>query len=150
MHLAIVYSTSTGHTEHVIGALQDSLARKAPDLTVTAKRAEQADAEDLLSGDALLLACGTWNTGGSEGQLHMYMDELLKKRANDVDLRGKPCAIIALGDDRYYYSCRATEHLMQFIMLLIVNEPFGQEEKVQKWGEKLAELLCVPRCLPVT
>ncbi|MFA7681971.1 MAG: flavodoxin domain-containing protein [Candidatus Peribacteraceae bacterium] len=145
--LSIIYATSTGHTEHVIETLQKHLAEKSPSLVLHVQRAETAGPEDLLAGDVLLLACGTWNTGGSEGQLHIHMDALLNSRAKDIDLQEKPCAIIALGDDRYYYSCRATEHLMQFVLrhngrplstpLLIVNEPYGQEEKIQKWGEKL-------------
>ena len=118
---------------------------------LTAQRAEEAQPADLERGDVLILACGTWNTGGSEGQLNIHMDALLKGRAKSVDLHAKPCAIIALGDERYRYTCRATEHLMQFILqhngttcttpLLIVNEPYGQEEKIRKWGEKFLSVL---------
>jgi len=147
--LTAIYATSTGHTEYVLQALVPVLAKQG--ITVTLRRAETCAPEDLLVGDALLLASGTWNTGGSEGQLHVHMDALLNHRAKDIELREKPCVLIALGDDRYYYSCRATERLMQFVLhhggkplgspLLMVNEPYGQEEKVRKWGEKLAILL---------
>ncbi|MBI2117371.1 hypothetical protein HYT95_00575, partial [Candidatus Peregrinibacteria bacterium] len=54
---------------------------------------------------------------------------------------------IALGDDRYFYTCRAGERLRRFVLdhggevlepaLLIVNEPYGQEEKVKKWSAQL-------------
>jgi len=145
--LQIVYASSSGHTEHVIDELMAFLKEKAPKIDVIKLRAEQAKSEDLLAGDILLLACGTWNTGGSEGQLNIHMQTLLKERAKGVDLKQKPCAIIALGDDQYYYCGRATEHLMQFVLqhngtqcghpLLIINEPYGQEEKIRKWGEKL-------------
>lgn len=123
------------------------LRERESNLAVTLRRAEQAQPEDLTTGDTLVLASGTWNTGGMEGQLNMHMHELLIKRASEVDLAGKACAVIALGDARYRYTCRATEHLMQFILqhggksicppLAIVNEPYGQEDKVEKWGEKL-------------
>ena len=148
--IQIIYASSSGHTEYVIDSLVDFLNENS-DLSVEVKRAEEAGPDDLTKGDVLILACGTWNTGGVEGQLNMHMDALLKERAKEVDLAKKPCAIIALGDDRYYYTGRATEHLMQFVIqhdgvtpftpLLIINEPYGQEEKIQKWGEKFLEAL---------
>ncbi|MEI8230751.1 MAG: flavodoxin domain-containing protein [Candidatus Peregrinibacteria bacterium] len=145
--LHIVYSTSTGHTEHVIETLIAFLQEKAPSLTIEKQYAEQVKSEDLLRGDVLLLASGTWNTGGSEGQLNIRMHALLKERAKDIDLQKKPCLLISLGDSRYFYTARATEHLTQFILqhngisaadpLIMVNDPYGQEEKVTKWGEKV-------------
>ncbi len=144
--LHIVYSTSTGSTEYVVDTLIAALRVAAPKLTVEKQRAEIAQAADLLRGDALLLASGTWNTGGTEGQLHPHMYALLKDRAKECDLQKKPCAVIALGDDRYYYTARAMEHLMQFVMqhngqvaesLVVVNEPYDQEEKVKTWAGKL-------------
>ena len=49
--------------------------------------------------------------GGMEGQLQPHMHEFLLKRAKDVDLKGKNVAVIALGDERYYYTARAGDHL---------------------------------------
>lgn len=108
-------------------------------------RAENAQPEDFLKGDILILASGTWNTGGTEGQLHPAMEELFRKRAKDVQLSKKRCAVIALGDSRYRYTAHAGEHLKNFIAehggelfvepLTVVNEPYGQEEKIREWGE---------------
>ncbi len=130
-----------------MGVLVAFLKEKAPQISVRLLIAEQAAPEDLLHGDVLLLASGTWNTGSIEGQLNPHMHELLKKRAASVDLKGKKVAVVALGDERYYYTCRACDHLEQFVKerggvllcdsLRIINEPYGQEEKVKKWGEKL-------------
>jgi flavodoxin len=131
----------------VIDVLTTFLREHAGDIVVTQQIAETAQPDDLKKGDHLLLACGTWNTGGVEGQLNPHMDLLLRKRAKDVDLGGKTCALVALGDDRYYYTCRAVEHLQQYVKthngqqtltpLLVVNDPYGQEERVRKWVEKL-------------
>ena len=149
--LSIVYASTSGHTEYVVSTLSALLRTLVPGFSVSLRRAEQAQPEDVVRGDALILASGTWNTGGSEGQLNMHMHALLMKRATDVDLAGKPCAVIGLGDARYRYTCRATAHLMQYVLqhggknccspLAIVNEPFGQEDKVRKWGEKFAASL---------
>lgn len=152
--LHIVFTTSTGHTEYVVEALAAFLAARAPKLTVERQLAETAEPADLLRGDVLLLACGTWNTGGTEGQLHPRMSSLLQERAQSSDLQKKPCTFIALGDDRYIYTARAAEHLTQFIAqhngvlcadpLVIVNEPYGQEERIEKWGEKLLSKVPAP------
>jgi len=144
--LSIIFSTSTGHTEYVIDTLIASLHAKAPKLKVEKLRAELAQPQDLLKGDVLLLASGTWNTGGTEGQLNPHMYALLKEQAKDADLGKKSCLLVALGDDRYHYTARATEHLMQFVTqhngtvadsLIVINEPYGQEEKIAKWAEKI-------------
>lgn len=149
MTIQIIYTTSTGNTEHVVGVLRKTLESKG--ITVSSQLAEESKSEDLLKGDVLILACGTWNTGGSEGQLHVRMDAFLNGKAKAVDLEGKRVAIIALGDEEYYYTGRATEHLVQYALnhngkligapLLIINDPEEQEEKVVRWGEKLAELV---------
>ena len=145
--LQIIYATGSGHTQYVIETLVSHLEEKSAGLDITTVRAEQAQPEDVHKGDVLILACGTWNTGGVEGQLQPFMNELLRDRAKDVDLAGKKCALIALGDERYYYTARANEHLRRYILdhggeevcdaLLVINEPYGQEEKVCTWGEQL-------------
>lgn len=144
--LHIIFATSTGHTEYVIDTLIDALRAKAPALQIEKRRAELVKPEDLQKGDVLLLASGTWNTGGSEGQLNPHMHVLLKERAKESDLQKKPCLLVGLGDDRYRYTARAMEHLMQFVLqhngtaadsFIVINEPYGQEEKITKWAEKL-------------
>ena len=112
---------------------------------------EQTEPKDMLDGDYLLLASSTWDP--TEGFLPPDFRRFVKA-AKDIDLAGKPTIVIGLGDDRYYNTCRATAHLMQFARerggknllppLPIVNEPYGQEEAVQKWGGKLLEKLTTP------
>ncbi len=145
--LHIIYASTSGHTEYVVDALRKYLSEKQPSLTISFQIAERAQAEDLTKGDLLILASGTWNTGGREGQMNPHMVEYLWKRVKDADLKGRECAVIGLGDDRYKYTARATEHMAHFIKehgghalvppLVIVNEPFGQEAKVERWGEEL-------------
>ena len=134
--LQIIYASTSGHTEYVVGVLKDAL-KNDKKLQIADCKAEAAKPEDLLQSDVLLLASGSWNTGGIEGQMNPHMHDLLQGRVKDIDLAGKPVAIIALGDDRYFYTCRAGEHMRRFILdhggkllgdaLLIVNEPYGQE-----------------------
>ncbi len=146
LSLTIIYASTSGHTEYVIGELQRFLSESTKNLVVTVKRVETAMPGDLFAGDVLLLASGTWNTGGPEGQLNPHMHAFVYGPAKSVDLKGKQVAVIALGDERYKYTARAGKHLQHFVrthggqliepMLKIVNEPYGQEGKIQKWGKE--------------
>ena len=147
--LHIVFASTSGHTEYVVEALIDSLVSISSDWEIKETMAERAQREDLLSGDVLLLASATWNTGGSEGQLNPHMWVLLHDKAKTLDLAGKPCACIGLGDHRYFYTARAADHLQHYVeahhgrlivpALKIINEPYGQEEAVRVWGKQLVD-----------
>jgi flavodoxin len=146
--LLIIYSSTSGHTEYVLDVLQNFIKEKGASWEVTAQNVELTDPQQLLDCDVLLLASSTWNT--TEGLLPPNF-QLFIRGAKDLDLKEKPTCVIGLGDDRYYYTCRATAHLMQFARehggknllppLPIVNEPYDQDDKVIKWGEKLLEKL---------
>jgi flavodoxin I len=147
--LHIVFASTSGHTEYVVGALIDSLKRTTPGWDIEETVAEKTQPQDLLSGDVLLLASSTWNTGGIEGQLNPHMWSLLNDRSKNLDLAGKPCACIGLGDRRYFYTARAADHLQNYIevhhgrliapTLKIIDEPYGQEEAVRVWGRELVD-----------
>ena len=149
--LHILYASTSGHTEFVVETLRDFLHARKPDLSVEVLRIEKAQAEDLTKGDVLILASSTWNTGGPEGQLNPHMHAFVTGRAKDAKLGGKTVAVIGLGDDRYHYTCRAAEHLENFVKghggklleptLRIINEPYGQEDVVQEWGSGLLKFL---------
>jgi flavodoxin I len=66
--LHVVFASTSGHTEYVVDALVDSLKSIIPGWEIEETMAEKAQPQDLLSGDVLLLASATWNTGGTEGQ----------------------------------------------------------------------------------
>ena len=147
--LHIVFASTSGHTEYVVDALIDSLRRTTPDWEIEETKAEKTQPQDLLSGDVLLLASATWNTGGTEGQLNPHMSLLLHDKAKNLDLAGKPCACIGLGDHRYFYTARAADHLQHYVKahhgrlivptLKIIDEPYGQEEAVRVWGKQLMD-----------
>ena len=147
--LHIVFASTSGHTQYVVEALIDSLKTTAPGWEIEETMAEKTQPQDLLSGDVLLLASATWNTGGIEGQLNPHMSVLLHDKAKALDLAGKPCACIGLGDHRYFYTARAADHLQHYVKahhgrlivptLKIIDEPYGQEEAVAVWGKQLVE-----------
>jgi flavodoxin len=145
----IVFASTSGHTEYVVEALIDFLKSTIPGWGIEETMAEKAQPQDLLSGDVLLLACATWNTGGIEGQLNPHMWVLLHDKAKTLDLAGKPCACIGLGDHRYFYTARAAEHLQHYVKahhgrlivpaLKVIDEPYGQEDAIRVWGQQLVD-----------
>gem|GEM_PF-981356 len=147
--VTIIYASTSGHTEYVVERLVALLQERAPQISVRVLRAESAGPEDLTSADVLVLGSGTWHMFGQEGQLNERMHRLLFDRCTGVDLSRTPVALISLGDDRYHFTARCTEHFMRFLKdhggktfllpLIIVNEPYGQEERIVKWGEKFME-----------
>jgi flavodoxin I len=145
----IVFASTSGHTEYVVEVLIDSLKSTIPGWEIEEAMAEKTQPQDLLSGDVLLLASATWNIGGTEGQLNPHMSVLLHDKAKTLDLAGKPCACIGLGDHRYFYTARAADHLQHYVKahhgrlivptLKIIDEPYGQEEAVRVWGKQLMD-----------
>jgi flavodoxin len=147
--LHIVFASTSGHTEYVVDTLIDSLKGMVPAWEIEETMAEKTQPQDLLRGDVLVLASATWNTGSIEGQLNPHMWVLLQEKAKNLDLTGKPCACIGLGDDRYFYTARAADRLQHYVethhgqlilpTLRIINEPYGQEETVRAWGKQLVD-----------
>lgn len=144
--VTFIYASTSGHTQYVVNVLTTFFAKQLPGMQVRLVLAELATSADVESAEILVLGSGTWNTGGVEGQLNPHMDEFLKRRADGVSLDGKSCTLIALGDQRYYYTARASEHLRSYIVthggkvfcdpLTILNDPYGQEDRVLQWGKK--------------
>lgn len=145
-----IYASTSGHTEYVVDVVRQALTR-SKEIAVTSQRAELAQREDLARGDVLLLASGTWNTDGIEGQLNEHMHRFLFEQCKDVDLQSKPVVLVSLGDERYYFTTRCTEHFQRFVRqangkmltppLIIVNEPYTQHERIEHWAARLASAL---------
>jgi flavodoxin I len=143
----MVFASTSGHTQYVVDALIASLKLMAPDWQLVPSMAERTQPQDLLSGNLLLLASSTWNTWGVEGQLNPHMWGLLQDKAKNLDLAGKPCACIGLGDRRYFYTARAADRLQHYVethngrlilpALKLIDEPYGQEETIRAWGRQL-------------
>jgi flavodoxin len=73
-----ITASTSGNTEYVARVVQQHLAEHAATIVIEQQRAELAQPADLQRGDLLILGSGTWNTGGTEGQLNMHMDAFLR------------------------------------------------------------------------
>ncbi len=145
----LIYASTSGHTEYVAEQVRSAL-EGVPGMTVTMERAERVSPQDLPGKeDLLILAASTWNTGNVEGQLNPHMHHLVHTVFNDLDFQGRRVAVIGLGDERYHYTCKAADHLEEFVKarngqlvaptLRIINEPYGQEEVVRGWITQLQQ-----------
>lgn len=153
--LSIVYTSTSGHTAYVVSRVQAWLTEHAKELSIATYLAENAQVSDIFAGQAVLFACGSWNTGGAEGQLSPFMDRLVTDLGPKIDLTGRPCAVIGLGDDRYRYRARSADHLEAFVAshggtlvcpsLRLFNEPYGQEPLIDAWAAAfLSSLKALP------
>jgi len=89
-----IYGTTGGNTEMVVESVADILHEKK--FKVEIKRAELSSAKDLLKSDVCILASPTYGHGLLEGHMAKFV-----KGMKDIDLKGKPCAVIGLGDPKY-------------------------------------------------
>jgi len=89
-----IYGSTGGNTEMVVENVADIL--RAKKYKVEVKRAELSNAKDLLKCDVCILASPTYG----HGLLEMYMGKFVKGM-KEIDLKGKPCAVIGLGDPKY-------------------------------------------------
>ena len=107
MNFTIFFATSTGKTEDIADKLKELLPSS-----------ETKDVDDLNSvseftnAEALVCCIPTWNTGADEDRSGTAWDSYIKDISN-LDLTGKPVAIIGLGDSSSYsdYFCDAMEEL---------------------------------------
>jgi flavodoxin len=92
--ILLIYGSTGGNTEMVVENVADMLKSKKH--KVTLKRAELSKAADLLKADIIILASPTYGHGLLEGYMAKFA-----KGIRDLDLKGKPCAVIGLGDPKY-------------------------------------------------
>lgn len=93
-NVLIIFGSTSGNTqlvaEKVASVLEDNKQK------VVVKRVEQASIEDLNAPDLLIFGSSTYGHGLLQDHFIPFEMELRKH-----DLKGKPCAVIGLGDKLY-------------------------------------------------
>jgi len=89
-----IYGSTGGNTEMVVEKVAELLEAKKH--KVVLQRAEMSQPKDVLGCDVLILASPTYG----HGLLQEYMRKFIKG-LKEIDLKGKPCAVIGLGDPKY-------------------------------------------------
>lgn len=89
-----VYGSTGGNTEMAVEKVAELLQAKKH--KVVLQRAERTDPKDLLKYDVIVLASPTYG----HGLLQEHMAKFVKG-LKEIDLKGKQCAVIGLGDPKY-------------------------------------------------
>ncbi|MCK5612791.1 flavodoxin family protein [Candidatus Pacearchaeota archaeon] len=89
-----IYGSTGGNTEMVVENVAEII--KAQKHKVTVQRAEMSEARDLLKYDVIILASPTYG----HGLLQEHMLAFTKK-LKEIDLKGRTCAVIGVGDPKY-------------------------------------------------
>lgn len=146
MKIIIVYGTTGGNTQLVCQGVEKVLKKSHK---VRFQRCEKTDPLDLLWGEAIILASPTYG----HGVLEVHFDRFFKK-IQDLDLQGRKCGVIALGDPKYdldYFlesekilTDYFTTHQGEIIVpsLKIAKTPVTYLEKwIPKWAESFHKAL---------
>jgi flavodoxin len=93
--ILFIYATLGGNTHIVVESVADFLKQKGHQVTL--QRAEKSRPEDMLAADFCVLASPTYGHGLLQEYIVPFVKALTK-----ADLKGKPCAVISLGDPKYH------------------------------------------------
>ncbi len=142
--IKIIYGTVGGNTELVCKRVEEVLAEKGHAVQIL--KAKIADPADLGEWDLLVLACPTYGIGELEDYFEAFLGKL-----DTVDLKGRKCAVIGLGDPKYDpdYHLESAKIIMEFLkkkearvlyMPLRISRsplPLIQSGFVDRWCEKI-------------
>ncbi len=92
--ILFIYGSTGGNTEMVVEFIASALKKKK--FKVVIQRAEKSNPKDLLKYDMCVLASPTYGHGLLEGYMARFI-----KGLKEIDLKGKSCAVIGLGDPKY-------------------------------------------------
>ncbi len=104
--ILFVYGSVGGNTQMTVEAVAGLLDAK--NWSVTLRRAELCDPAELLKADVCVLASPTYGHGLLESAMGKFVEKM-----KGMSLKGKPCAVIGLGDPRY----EAQYHLESAVLL---------------------------------
>jgi flavodoxin I len=146
--IKIVYGSVGGNTELVCEKAQEVLEKAGN--SVEMLEARLADPVYAADADLLILACPTYGIGELEHFFEIFLGKL-----SAVDLKGKKCAIIGLGDPKYDkdYHLESIKIIMEFLQkkeAKILHMPLRISKNpmvliptgfVDRWAEKINEVL---------
>ncbi len=89
-----IFGSTGGNTEMVVEFVADLLKQKKYDVKI--QRTELSQPKDMLKADMVVLASPTYGHGLLEDHMAKFV-----RAMKEVDLKGKPCAVIGLGDPKY-------------------------------------------------
>lgn len=146
--IKIIYGSVGGNTELVCERVNEVFQTKGHAVEIL--KAQLVDPANLGIWDLLVLACPTYGIGELEDYFEIFMGKL-----EAVELRGRKCAIIGLGDPKYDpdYHLESAKIITDFLkkkeakilhMPLRISRsplPLIKDGFVDRWAEKIAGMI---------
>jgi flavodoxin len=142
-----IFGSTSGNTELTVDAVANQLAEAGHSVTV--KRVENSNINDLTNADLTILGASTYGHGIIQDHFIPFLEAMKK-----IDLKGKKFAVIGLGDPKYdlQYHIESAKILEAAIKdqggelicraLRISKSPVPHLNGIiAKWAEDLAKLL---------
>ncbi|MEW9670271.1 flavodoxin [Ammoniphilus sp. 3BR4] len=146
--ILMVFASMSGNTEEIANLVAEGIKQAGSEIEI--KEIFQANAEELMDYDGILLGTYTWGDGELPDDFLDFYDEL-----DGLDLKGKKAAVFGSGDHAYIHFCAAVDILEGKLQecgaelvqagLKIEMSPAGQEvELCKSFGKHFAsELLSI-------
>jgi flavodoxin I len=142
-HVLMIYASMSGNTEAIADVIEESLTEEG--IEVVRKEALDADAEELLAYDHVLLGAYTWGEGELPDEFLDFYEDM-----ENLELAGKKVAVFGSGDMVYEHFCAAVDLLEQRIVerggelvtegLKVELAPYGEDiERCQQFAKRFME-----------
>jgi len=128
----IVFASMSGTTELMAHTIASELTKAGDPVTV--KDAFEADAEDLMSYERILVGSYTWGDGDLSDEITGFYDELAT-----IDLTGKMAAAFGSGDTSYEHFARAVD-ILEEALKTQGCEMIIKSLKIDSWSEDEEEI----------
>lgn len=145
-NVLFIYGSTSGNTEMVVRRVAEEVEKKHK---VDIQRAESADPKAMLKADFCVLASPTYGHG-----LMQYQMIAFTQKMKELNLSGRRCAVIGLGDDKYdmYYNVESATLLENMLSdmgvqlvhygLRINKSPIPHlEGEIKEWAQELSKLI---------
>lgn len=111
MQISIIFATYSNSTGLATELVEAELVKSGH--TVTRTMINLTTPEALQAADFLVIASPSWDYQGQQGMPHEDFTKFHEANP-DLDLNGKPIAIMGLGDSSFTFFCGAVDHLTQW------------------------------------
>lgn len=111
MHISIVYATYSNSTGLATELLEAELTKMGH--TVSRTMIGNTTAEALQQSEFLVIASPSWDYQGQQGMPHEDFSTFHEANP-ELNLNGKPIAIMGLGDSSFTFFCGAVDHLTEW------------------------------------
>ncbi len=146
MNITILYSTMTGSTQMAAETASTTLQELGHQTSIV--NVTDAMVDTMNNAKAVICIAPTYD----QGELHEDFKNFIETHGGQIDLTGKKCGVIGLGDTMYEHFCISADKLQEFVQSKngeLVGEPLKidgffndqavAEEQIKTWVRGFSE-----------